>query len=233
MIKSKTFSPHLIYGPVAAAIVIGVIVSVAVFRAINDKPNHMLALPDRSVSHDEVELCSPYANLCFTRPADWTKSKTLHVNGSADTTIEINPPTGTILELAKSSKDTNTKCDKAAYKECLIKISKIDTLQDELSVVTGMLIASPDANCRENCPSPKYTPFVQLMSQRDLQKYGLKSDTASFEEFNPAVRVKSGQSTYLRVTPGKEFDVDSAQQWLGSSEAQTAQQIFSSVKLYQ
>ncbi|MDB5175477.1 MAG: hypothetical protein JWM81_335 [Candidatus Saccharibacteria bacterium] len=118
------------------------------------------------------------------------------------------------------------------YSECIIKVAKVISLKNNLSVVTGMLVDSPDANCSDQCATPKYTPFVTLVSQSDFNKYKLGHDTSSFEDFNPTVRVKNGQSVYLQVTPGKEFSVASADLWQNSSEAKAAQQILSSVTLY-
>lgn len=227
------FSPPVYAFAIGSVVAIVVaIASVVAYKAANSNAGKPLALADRGVSQSQVELCSPYANICFTRPSNWQRSSILHVVGTKQNTIEINPPTGTLLELAQSGNNTSTSCDKAVYKDCLIKTSKITSLQNHLKIVTGMLIDSPDANCSNECPAPQYTPFVILVSEDDFSKYKLGKDTATFDVFNPTARVSHGQAVYLQVTPGKLFNIEEANRWQNSSEAHTAQQIFGSIRLY-
>ncbi len=228
--KKRKSSARSIFTIVGILVIIILVAVVSVIIRKNTGP--AFVLPDKTVSQSEVELCSPYANICFTRPTNWTRSSILHVDGSKQNTVEINPPTGTILEFAKSSNDTATNCDKRVYKECIIKTSKVISLQNNLKVVTGMLIDSPDANCTDQCSAPKYTPFAALVSDDDFNKYKLGNDTSTFNIFNPIALFKNGRGVYFLVTPGKAFNVDEASRWQNSPEANTAQQILKSARLY-
>jgi hypothetical protein len=190
-----------------------------------------LALADKAVARNQVELCSPYAGLCFTRPANWTRSKILHVKGSAGTTIEINPPTGTILQFAKRGKYTDTTCDKTLYASCTIMTHRVERLSNGLSVATGMLANNPPTNCVENC-TPKFTPFVQLMTTYDVTAKGLLKSLPSYDSFNPGVGFRDNQKVYAQITPGKSFSLADSREWLDGSEAKTAAEILASTRRY-
>lgn len=230
----KRNNPSALKTPtVAAILVLCTVAAVLIIRLAYGSLSHrVFASPDKTVSDSTVQLCSPYANLCFTRPTNWARSSILHVNGTAKDTIEINPPTGTLLEFAKTSDNTATNCDKTSYKDCIIKVARATSLKNNLHLVTGMLIDSPDANCSYQCTVPKYTPFVILVSSDDFQKYKLAADTSTFDSFNPRVLVTRGRSIFLEVTPGKEFSVDAAMQWQNGPEAKAAEHTLASVSLY-
>jgi len=195
-----------------------------------------LALADKAVAQNQVELCSPYAGLCFTRPANWTRSKVLHVKGSASTTVEINPPTGTILQFAKRGKDTDTTCDKTLYANCTIMTHHVQRLSNGLSVVIGMLANNPPTSCVENC-APKFIPFAQLMTTQDVTAKGLLKSLPTYDSFNPGVGFRDNQpgnqKVYVQITPGKSFSLADAREWLDGSEAKAAAEILASTRRYE
>jgi hypothetical protein len=82
----------MLIGVVMLVLVISGFVLVVTFLS-----KKQFAEPDKKLSNGSTELCSDYANLCFTRPANWTRSSILHAGLAKQNDIEINPPTGTIL----------------------------------------------------------------------------------------------------------------------------------------
>lgn len=217
-------------GTGVALLVVGA--SFLIFGRPQKTEGNELALADKAVAQNQVELCSPYAGLCFTRPANWTRSKILHVKGSADTTVEINPPTGTILQFAKRGKDTDTACDKTLYASCTIMTHHVERLTNGLSVVAGMLANNPSTSCVENC-TPKFTPFVQLMTTYDVTAKGLQKNAPTYDSFNPGIGFRDNQKVYVQITPGKSFSLADSREWLDGSEAKTAAEILASTRRYQ
>lgn len=182
------------------------------------------ARPDRTLANGQIELCSDSAHLCFTRPSDWTRSSILHAGTARQNDIEINPPTGTILRFEAMGKDTDEVCPATA--KCTISVNDISHMIDGRAVVSGIL----ESNFADPSDVPDFTPFVQLLDSSDLRSYGLQSGkSTAYTDFNPGVSFDGGLKVMLQISPGKEFNLDSARQWLTSREAATAKQILSSV----
>lgn len=195
-------------------------------------------LDDKPLPGGMLELCSPYANLCFNRPASWTRSENLHVNGDPSDTIEINPPSGIFLELAKISIYNSEKCEGSGYDSCIILTDSITPIDNKLNVVTGTLIKKGQDSCENattSCIVTTYNPFVRLVSTDDIVKYGLVAGKeVVYTSFNPGVKIgQTASEVFLAVFPGKKFDQASAQKWLNSDEKSTAQQILASTHKYQ
>lgn len=179
-------------------------------------------LPDGS-----LKFCSEYAQLCFTRPADWTRSAILHAGSSQENNIEINPPTGTILRFEAIGTDTATDCS-PGY-SCTINVRDITSLDGTVSVVAGTITSQPTDT--QNKAITRYDPFVQLISDANITTLGLAAGQSTpFETFNTGVSWGTGSAVLFSVSPSKMFSPAPAENWLAGSEARTARTILSSVR---
>ncbi len=215
---------HLLIFVGTLAIILVVAAVILIFKGPSTK---QFAEPDKKLASGSVQLCSDYANLCFTRPADWTRSSILHAGLAKNNDLEINPPTGTILRFEAISRDTAEICPTGD--RCDIDIVNLTPIKDGINIVSGVFDAVPtDSNTISG-----HTPFVQLMSAQDIHSYGLrKGRTTYYTTFNPGISFDDAPKVMMQVSPGKEFDAEKALRWLSSNEGTVSKQVLASVQPY-
>ncbi|MDB5185172.1 MAG: hypothetical protein JWN38_980 [Candidatus Saccharibacteria bacterium] len=215
----------IIYFIIPAALITALLVTVMLL-VVHNRNAHQFARPDQLIpTSGKLELCSDYAGLCFTRPANWTRSTILHAGLAKQNDIEINPPSGSILRLEAIGSDTSNKCP---YEySCTVDTVNVTRFRDNIAMVAGIFASQPsDTNTITG-----FRPFIQLLSDQDVTRAGLNvGKSSTFTSFNYGVALGHGSKVLLQISPGKGFDEAAARQWLNGSEAATAEQILASVR---